>query len=321
MFERGGGDRSSGCGSAKRCATSSASASRRRSAAARCSSTKSWARTCASRETIALGEGEGRSFLRHHRSRTRPSAGPPSTSRSYRAYQAGLITEETANLYATNKAQDDPLHRRREKDSAASTDDAPDGPASSISMRPRRTPTSACAIGSLMSAISSMEFQNRLDLFEPGDQTALVCVDVPEVQRIVVDQLTALGLQDPHRPFSRGHPAEAAHARLRRGRHLRAFQRQRHRARIRSSPKPCTRRPSSAASSSSSSLGSSFTTNDEMQAFQHSVDLVVSLADVVNLRPVLRRGLAAHAANFTRRFTKRWHAATARPELTPAERA
>ena len=38
-----------------------------------------------------------------------------------------------------------------------------------------------------------MEPHNRLDLFEPGDQTALVCLDVPEVQRIVVDQLTALG--------------------------------------------------------------------------------------------------------------------------------
>lgn len=40
-----------------------------------------------------------------------------------------------------------------------------------------------------------MKAQNRLDLFEPGDQTALVCLDVPEVQRIVVDQLTAFGFK------------------------------------------------------------------------------------------------------------------------------
>ena len=40
-----------------------------------------------------------------------------------------------------------------------------------------------------------MESQNRLDVFEPGDKTALVCLDVPEVQRIVVDQLTALGFK------------------------------------------------------------------------------------------------------------------------------
>ena len=37
-------------------------------------------------------------------------------------------------------------------------------------------------------------------------------------------------------------------------------------------------------------VGSSLATNDEMQAFQYSVDLVVGLSDV-NLRPVLRRGV------------------------------
>lgn len=38
-------------------------------------------------------------------------------------------------------------------------------------------------------------------------------------------------------------------------------------------------------------VGSSFVTGDQMEAFRHSVDLVVGLADVVNLRPVLRRSL------------------------------
>jgi hypothetical protein len=38
-------------------------------------------------------------------------------------------------------------------------------------------------------------------------------------------------------------------------------------------------------------VGSTLTTNDEMQAFQYSVDLVVNLSDVINLRPVLRRGV------------------------------
>jgi hypothetical protein len=38
-------------------------------------------------------------------------------------------------------------------------------------------------------------------------------------------------------------------------------------------------------------IGSTFTTNDDMQAFQYSVDLVVGIGDVVNLRPVLRRGV------------------------------
>ena len=38
-----------------------------------------------------------------------------------------------------------------------------------------------------------MEITNRLDVFEPGDQTALVSIDVPEAQRLVVEQLGALG--------------------------------------------------------------------------------------------------------------------------------
>ncbi len=42
-------------------------------------------------------------------------------------------------------------------------------------------------------------------------------------------------------------------------------------------------------------LGPSFTTNDELQAFAHNVDLVVSLQDFVNLRPVLRRAVARGA--------------------------
>ena len=38
-------------------------------------------------------------------------------------------------------------------------------------------------------------------------------------------------------------------------------------------------------------LGASFQTNDEMQAFQHSVDLVLNVSDAANLKPVLRRGV------------------------------
>ena len=38
-------------------------------------------------------------------------------------------------------------------------------------------------------------------------------------------------------------------------------------------------------------IGSTLSTNDEMQAFLYSVDLVVNLSDVINLRPVLRRGV------------------------------
>jgi hypothetical protein len=35
-------------------------------------------------------------------------------------------------------------------------------------------------------------------------------------------------------------------------------------------------------------------TNDAMAAFVHSVDLIVNIADLANLKPVLRRGVAQH---------------------------
>ncbi len=135
-----------------------------------------------------------------------------------------------------------------------------------------------------------MEPQNRLDLFESGDQTALVCVDVPEVQRIVVDQLTALGYKIHTGLFVedillklRAHVYDVVVV----SEHFNA-------ADIETNPiiaemlrvTPEQRRRQLVAA-----VGSSFVTNDELEAFQHSVDLVVGLADVVNLRPVLRRGL------------------------------
>ena len=135
-----------------------------------------------------------------------------------------------------------------------------------------------------------MEPHNRLDLFEPGDQTALVCLDVPEVQRIVVDQLTALGYK-----IHTGLFVEDILLKLRAhlydvlvvAEHFNASD-------IETSPilaetlhMPAEQRRHQVVVV----IGSSFVTNDELEAFQHSVDLVVALADVVNLRPVLRRGL------------------------------
>ena len=135
-----------------------------------------------------------------------------------------------------------------------------------------------------------MEPHNRLDLFEPGDQTALVCLDVPEVQRIVVDQLTALGYKIHTGLFVedillklRAHVYDVVVA----AEHFNA-------ADIETNPiiaemlrvPPEQRRRQLVAV-----IGSSFVTNDELEAFQHSVDLVVGLIDVVNMRPVLRRGL------------------------------
>lgn len=48
-------------------------------------------------------------------------------------------------------------------------------------------------------------------------------------------------------------------------------------------------------------IGASVKTADQMQAFQHSVDLVVNLTDIMNLRLVVRRGV-----NLTQEFYSRY---------------
>jgi hypothetical protein len=137
---------------------------------------------------------------------------------------------------------------------------------------------------------SATEFQSRLDLFEPGDLTALVCVDVPEVQRIVVDQLTTLNYKIHTGLFledillkMRAHVYDVVVI----SEHFNASDMISNplvEAAV-AAPSEQRRRQFLVA------LGSSFATNNEMQAFQYSVDLVVNLSDVVNLRPVLRRGV------------------------------
>ena len=135
-----------------------------------------------------------------------------------------------------------------------------------------------------------MEPHNRLDLFEPGDQTALVCLDVPEVQRIVVDQLTALGYKIHTGLFVedillklRAHLYDVVVV----AEHFNASNLETNPILAETLRAPAEPRRRQFVTV----VGSSFVTNDELEAFQHSVDLVVGLADVVNMRPVLRRGL------------------------------
>ena len=133
-----------------------------------------------------------------------------------------------------------------------------------------------------------MQIQNRFDIFEPGDLTALVCLDVPEVQRIVVDQLVQLEYK-----LHTGLFVEDILVKLRThaydvvivSENFNAFD---------AETNPILRAATNAPTEQRRNqiivlVGASFVTNDEMQAFQHSVDLVIGLADVVNLRPVLRR--------------------------------
>jgi hypothetical protein len=137
---------------------------------------------------------------------------------------------------------------------------------------------------------SVVEFQSRLDLFEPGDLTALICVDVPEVQRIVVDQLTALNYKIHTGLFledillkMRAHVYDVIVI----SEHFNASDMVSNPVMLAATASPSEQRRRQFIVA----LGSSLTTNDEMQAFQYSVDLVINLSDAPNLRPVLRRGV------------------------------
>jgi len=146
-----------------------------------------------------------------------------------------------------------------------------------------------------------MEAIVRNDIFEPGDLTALVCIDKPDIQQIVVDQMSAIDYKihvglylddialklrsytydvvviDEHfndMPLQ-GNPVLAEAALI----------------------PPAQRRMQYFVL-----VGPELMTNDEMIAFIYSVDLVFNTNDITNLKPVLRRGVARH-----KEFYSSWH--------------
>src|SRR5438067_6561167 len=127
-----------------------------------------------------------------------------------------------------------------------------------------------------------MEIQTRHDFFEPGDLTALICVDEPQVQRTAVDQISALnykihtGLftedislklrahtydlvvvyENFNNTVAEGNPVLGETTRI----------------------SPAQRRRQYVVL-----VGPNMITHDEMQAFTHSVDLTFSTSDLANL--------------------------------------
>ena len=135
-----------------------------------------------------------------------------------------------------------------------------------------------------------MEIANRLDIFEPDEQTALVCIDVPEAQRLIVDQLGELNYKLHTGLFTedillkmRTHTYDVVLI----SEHFNATD-------VETNPILFEATHASAAQRRKQVvvlIGPGVNTNDEFQAFQHSVDVVINLADIVNLRPVLRRAV------------------------------
>jgi hypothetical protein len=147
-----------------------------------------------------------------------------------------------------------------------------------------------------------MDIQTRHDIFEPNDLTSLVCIDEAEVQRAVVDQLGQLEYK-----IHTGLFAEDISLKLRAQSYDVVVIYETFAGSV-AEGNPVlletTRIPSSQRRNQVVVLvGPNMITNSELQAFQFSVDLVVSVSDLANFRPVLRRGVARHQ-EFYRKFSE-----------------
>jgi hypothetical protein len=147
-----------------------------------------------------------------------------------------------------------------------------------------------------------MDLQHRHDIFEPDDITALVCVDEPDVQRGIVEQLGELNYR-----IHTGLFAEDISLRLRAHTyHVVVVYETFAGSLAEGNPVllETIRTPSSQRRNQFVVLiGPNMVTNNEIQAFQFSVDLVVSVSDIANFRPLLRRAVARHN-DFYRKFNE-----------------
>jgi CheY-like chemotaxis protein len=150
---------------------------------------------------------------------------------------------------------------------------------------------------------------HRFEIFEPGDKTALVCMDVPEMERLVVTQLREIGYK-VHTGFSVDDLSVKMHAH-----HYEVIVIAENFAACTLHSNPLLTETVNAPAAQRQRqvivlIGASLKPADEMQAFQHSVDLVVNLADIANIRPVLRR-----AVNFSQDFYVRYLDAVAAADV------
>ncbi len=130
----------------------------------------------------------------------------------------------------------------------------------------------------------------RFDFFEPGDKTAMVCLDVPEMQRLVISQLDELGYKvhtglflDDSILKLRAHAYDVVVV----SEHF-------HKANLEDHPiiaEAINVSSSQRRKQTYVLIGASVQTNDAMAAYLYNVDVVVSLQDVMNLKPVLRRAV------------------------------
>ncbi|MEI8340103.1 MAG: hypothetical protein WCH43_01035 [Verrucomicrobiota bacterium] len=131
------------------------------------------------------------------------------------------------------------------------------------------------------------------DFFEPGDLTALICIDDPKLQELVVEELSVLNYK-----LHIGLFAEDISLKLRTHTYNVVLIYENFGGNtLKSNPilSECIQIPSMERRKQFLLLvGPSMITNDNMQAFKFSVDMVCNETDLQNLMPILNRGLVKH---------------------------
>lgn len=147
-----------------------------------------------------------------------------------------------------------------------------------------------------------MHFESRFDLIDEGDRTALVCVDESETQRSIVEQLDAQGYK-----IHTGIFAEDVALKISAQHYdVLVISDSFGDSDLESNPVISEIRRMPARDRRATFvvvLGPDFLTNNGMEAFRHSVDMVCAISDVISFGPVLRRALDRHEG-FYRQFKK-----------------
>jgi len=129
--------------------------------------------------------------------------------------------------------------------------------------------------------------------FDLGDKTALVCIDHPQYQKMIVPQLIDLSYK-----VHLGLFAEDVLLKLSTySYNVVVIYENFKGSNLENDPivSEIVRRPGTLRREHFVVLLSQkLTTNDAMTAFAQSVDLIVNLADIANFKPVVRRGVAQH---------------------------
>jgi hypothetical protein len=147
-----------------------------------------------------------------------------------------------------------------------------------------------------------MKPDTSYEIFEPGDLTALVCIDDPKLQEMVVEELSMLNYK-----LHIGLFPEDISLKLKTHTYSVVLVYENFGgSNVKTNPilAECVQIPSRERRKQFICLlGPGMITNDHMQAFKFSVDMVCNESDIQNLIMVLNRGLSKHE-EFYRAFNE-----------------